>query len=276
MKGRFRFLTLYAAFFLIFLYAPTVLLPLFSFNDNTFAVFPLKGFTLRHYGAMAGNIAMIDALANSLIVGTITSLLATAVSIPLAIALTRRLLPASGLVLFTVTLPLVVPSIVFAVAFLILLVRILQIELSLLTITLAHIFLCLPFSVMVMMSRLDGLDRSLEEASRDLGETALGTFRRITLPLISPAVISSLLMCFITSFDEFVLAFFLSGTRPTLPVFLFGQLRFPNKLPSVLALGSLILIASTILVIVSELIRRREGAASKSEALELPIQANAT
>lgn len=275
MKPPFRFLSFYAAFFLVFLYAPTVLLPLFSFNDNTFAIFPLKGFTLRHYEAMAGNVAMIDALINSLIVGTVASLFATAVAIPLAIALTRRLLPASGLVLSTVTLPLVVPSIVFAVAFLILLVRILNIELSLLTITLAHVFLCLPFAVMVLMSRLDGLDRSLEEASRDLGETAFGTFRRITLPLIFPAVISSLLMCFITSFDEFVLAFFLSGTQPTLPVFLYGQLRFPNKLPSVLALGSLILIASTILVILSELIRRKDNAALKADTTALPVQAPA-
>lgn len=276
MKRRYSFLTTYAAFFLIFLYAPTVLLPLFSFNDNTFAIFPLKGFTLRHYQAMVDNVAMIDALMNSLIVGTIASLLATAISIPLAIGLTRRLLPAGGLVLSTVTLPLIVPSIVFAVAFLILLVKVLHIELSLLTITLAHVFLCLPFSVMVLMSRLDGLDRSLEEASRDLGETALGTFRRITLPLIFPAVISSLLMCFITSFDEFVLAFFLSGTQPTLPVFLYGQLRFPNKLPSVLALGSLILIVSTILVILSEFIRRKDNEGQKPEASALPIQANVT
>ncbi|MDI7863129.1 ABC transporter permease [Rhizobiaceae bacterium n13] len=276
MKRRYSLLTIYAAFFLVFLYAPTVLLPLFSFNDNTFAVFPLKGFTLRHYEAMAGNIAMIDALINSLVVGTIASVLTTAMSIPLAIGLTRRLLPASGLVLSTIMLPLVVPSIVFAVAFLILLVRIMNIELSLLTITMAHIFLCLPFSVMVLMSRLDGLDPSLEEASSDLGETTLGTFRRITLPLIIPGVISSLLMCFITSFDEFVLAFFLSGTQPTLPVFLYGQLRFPNKLPSVLALGSLILVASTVLVVLSEFIRRRDSAGSKSDTADLPIPANVT
>ena len=260
MTRRFRFLNLYAGIFLVFLYAPAILLPIFSFNDNTFAVFPLKGFTFKHYDAMFANISMLDSLLNSLLVGAIAAVTATAIGIPLSIALARRLLPGGGVLLATVMLPLVVPSIVFAVAFLVILVRILDVGLSLWSITIAHIVLCLPFSVMVLTSRLDGLDRSLEEASRDLGETALGTFRRVTLPLILPAVISSLLMCFITSFDEFVLAFFLSGTQPTLPVFLYGQLRFPNKLPSMLALGSVILIVSTLLVILSEIIRRRGAA----------------
>lgn len=265
MTRRFRFLNLYAVLFLVFLYAPTILLPLFSFNDNTFAIFPLKAFTFKHYDAMFTNVSMLGALANSLVVGTISAVAATAIGIPLSIGLARRLLPGANALLATVMLPLVVPSIIFAVAFLVILVRILKVDLSLWSITIAHVFLCLPFSVLVLMSRLDGLDRSLEEASRDLGETALGTFRRVTLPLILPAVISSLLLCFITSFDEFVLAFFLSGTQPTLPVFLYGQLRFPNKLPPMLALGSVILIVSTLLVILSEVIRRRGPAGLKAE-----------
>ncbi|MDO6965474.1 ABC transporter permease [Rhizobium alvei] len=264
MKRRFRFLTLYAVLFLGFLYGPTLLLPLFSFNDNTFAIFPLKGLTLRHYSAMVENHSMTDALVNSLAVGFSSALLATALGLPLAIALTRKLLPASGLLLGTVMLPLVVPSIVFAIAFLIVLVRVFGMDLSLGAVAAAHVFLCLPFSVMVLMSSLEGLDRSLEEASRDLGETAFGTFRRVTLPLIFPAVISSWLLCFITSFDEFVIAFFLSGTSPTLPVFLYGQLRFPAKLPSMLALGSVILLVSSVLVVGSEVIRRRWAARMSS------------
>ena len=107
------------------------------------------------------------------------------------------------------------------------------------------------------MSRLEGFDKSLEEASRDLGENGWMTFRRVTLPLAMPGVISSLLLSFIVSFDEFVLAFFLAGTDPTLPVFLFSQLRFPNKLPGTLALGSLILVGSAFLVVAAEMVRRR-------------------
>jgi spermidine/putrescine transport system permease protein len=257
MRKFFPPLTIYAIIFTVFLYGPVLLMPLFSFNDNIFAVFPLKGFTLKHYGAMAANASMLNALKNSLVLAAIVAVVTTAVAIPTAIALTRYRLRGGGAITAALMLPLVVPSIIFAVALLVILVRILNVELSLLTVGAAHVFLCLPFAIMVLMSRLEGFDKSLEEASRDLGEDAWGTFRRVTLPLAWPAVVSSLLMCFITSFDEFVMAFFLSGTNPTLPVFLFGQLRFPNKLPGVLALGSLILLVSTILVVTAELLRRR-------------------
>jgi spermidine/putrescine transport system permease protein len=153
--------------------------------------------------------------------------------------------------------PLVIPSIVFGVALLIILLRFLGVELSLWTVGASHVFICIPFAMTVLMSRLEGFDKSLEEASRDLGEGAWMTFVRVTLPLAMSGIISSLLLCFITSFDEFVLAFFLSGTQPTLPVYLFGQLRFPNKLPGMLALGSSILFVSALLVILAELLRRR-------------------
>jgi len=109
----------------------------------------------------------------------------------------------------------------------------------------------------VLMSRLEGFDPSLEEASRDLGCSGWQTFWRLTFPLAFPGIISSLLLGFVISFDEFVIAFFLTGTETTLPVYLFSQLRFPNKLPGTLALGSLILIGSAVLVIAAEVIRMR-------------------
>ena len=267
-RRRFRFLSLYAGMFIAFLYGPTLLLPLFSFNDGVFAIFPLQGFTLRHYATLASNAGMIQALNNSLAVASFAAIVTTALSLPLSIVLTRRLLPASDLLLSTVMLPLVVPTIIFAVAFLVIIIKVLGLELSLGAIAIAHVFGCLPFSVVVLMSALEGLDISLEEASRDLGETAFGTFRRVTLPLIMPAVVSSLLLCFIASFDEFVLSFFLSGTSPTLPVFLYGQLRFPNNLPSLLALGTVILVVSSAVVVLAEIIRQRWEA--RLRALQSP------
>jgi spermidine/putrescine transport system permease protein len=123
--------------------------------------------------------------------------------------------------------------------------------------------ICIPFAMTVLMSRLEGFDRSLEEASGDLGASGWSTFRRITLPLAMPGVISSLLLCFIISFDEFVIAFFLTGTETTLPVFLFSQLRFPNRLPGTLALGSLLLVGSAALVVLAEVLRRRGAAPAK-------------
>lgn len=257
MKSTVRLLYLYAVLFLLFLYGPILLAPLFSFNDSIFATFPLKGFTFRHYAEMANNTGLLQALRNSLVVATAVSIIATAVSVPAAIALTRYKLPGSSAIITAMSAPLIVPSIIFGVALLIIILRFLGLELTLWTIGASHVFICIPFAMTVLMSRLEGFDKSLEEASRDLGEGAWMTFLRVTLPLAMSGIVSSLLLCFVTSFDEFVLAFFLSGTEPTLPVYLFGQLRFPNKLPGMLALGSTILFFSTILVILAEILRRR-------------------
>ncbi len=249
-------LLLYAIGFMVFLYGPVLLMPVFSLNDSTFATFPLKGFTTRHYGDMWANTSMLLSLKYSLAVAITVSLIATAIGLPASIALTRYRLPGGGPVLGAMMLPLVIPSIVIAVALLVIILRFLQIDLSLWTVGAGHVLLCIPFSMTVLMSRLEGFDKSLEEASRDLGENAWMTFLRVTLPLAMPGVISSLLLCFIISFDEFVIAFFLTGTENTLPVFLFSQLRFPNKLPGTLALGSAILAGSAILVVAAELLRK--------------------
>jgi spermidine/putrescine transport system permease protein len=257
MKSGPRLLLVYATLFMVFLYGPILLAPLFSFNDSNFATFPLKGLTFRHYSEMAENTGLVNALWNSLKVATSSALLATAVSVPAAIALTRYNIPGGGVILTAMSAPLIVPSIVFGVALLIIVLRFLQLELSLVTIAAAHVFICIPFAMTVLISRLEGFDKSLEEASRDLGENAWMTFLRVTLPLAMSGIVSSLLLCFVTSFDEFVLAFFLSGTEPTLPVYLFGQLRFPNRLPGMLALGSTILLCSTAVVILAEVLRRR-------------------
>lgn len=261
--ARINFLLLYAVLFMAFLYGPMLLMPIFSFNDSTFSTFPLKGFTTRHYFAMAANTSMLEALRNSLLVGVAVSISATFLAMPAALALTRYRVPGGGAILSFIMLPLVVPSIVLAVALLVIILRVFGIPLSLWTVAAGHLMLCIPFAMTVLMSRLEGFDRSLEEASGDLGASWFSTFRRITLPLAAPGVISSLLLCFIVSFDEFVISFFLTGTDSTLPVFLFSQLRFPNRLPGTLALGSLILIGSAVLVVLAEVLRRR-GVASKN------------
>jgi spermidine/putrescine transport system permease protein len=114
----------------------------------------------------------------------------------------------------------------------------------------------MPFSMLVMISRLEGFDKGLEEAAQDLGETPWMTFWRVTFPIALPGIVASLLLCFTISFDEFLLAFFLSGDEPTLPVYIWSQLRFPTKLPNVLALGSCILLLSVVIVVLAEWFRR--------------------
>jgi spermidine/putrescine transport system permease protein len=151
----------------------------------------------------------------------------------------------------------VIPSIILGIALLTLVIKVLGIEPSLYTIGAAHVLICVPFAMLVMISRLEGFDKSLEEASLDLGEGAWMTFWRVTLPLAVPGIVASVLLCFTTSFDEFLLAFFLSGNEATLPIYIWGQLRLPTQLPNVLALGSCILAASFVLVFLSERLRRR-------------------
>lgn len=250
-----RALAVYAVLYLAFLYVPVLFLPLFSFNDSYFISFPLEGLTTRWYGEMFADTGMHKALFNSLKVGAVTAFVSTALGLLAAKALTRYKVPGRTAIIGFTGLPLFIPDIVLGISLLILITSI-DVPLSLLSIILGHVLICVPFAMAVLMSRFDGFDRSLEEASLDLGESGWMTFWRVTFPLVLPGVISSLLLTFIVSFDEFLIAFFLAGTDATLPVFIWGQLRFPYKLPGVLALGALILIASCILVVIAEWVRR--------------------
>ena len=244
----------YALMYLAFLYIPVLFLPLFSFNDSLYISFPLKGFTTKWYVSMLSTEPMLAALLNSIEVGVTTAVFATVLGIFGAKAVTRYRLPGQKPVVFIIMLPLVIPGIVLGVALLILLSRI-GITLSLYTVTLGHVLISVPFAMATMIPRFEGFDRSMEEASADLGENAFWTFWRITLPIILPGVLASSLLCFTISFDEFIMAFFLAGTDPTLPIYIYSQLRFPQKLPGVLALGACILVISFAVVFFSQWLR---------------------
>ncbi len=247
-------LFVYAIFYLAFLYVPVLFLPLFSFNNSTFISFPLSGFTTQWYVQMWADDEVQHALANSLKVGAAAALVSTMLGLPAAKALTRYRVPGGTVMLGFVNLPLFIPEIVLGISLLILL-NTAAIPLSLITVVIGHVTVCVPFAITVLMSRMEGFDRSLEEASLDLGETGWMTFWRVTFPLVLPGIVSALLLTFMVSFDDFLIAYFLAGTQVTLPIYIWGQLRFPYKLPTVLALGALILLVSCILVIAAEWIR---------------------
>ena len=254
MKNRRGGLLLYAIFYLAFLYVPVAFLPLFSFNKSVFIAFPLSGFTTQWYAQMFDDADMLRALGNSLEVGAITATLSTVLGLLAAKALTRYRVPGATALLGFTSLPLFIPDIVLGISILILLNAV-GVPLSLVTVIAGHCLICVPFAITVLMSRFDGFDKSLEEASLDLGEGGWMTFWRVTFPLALPGIVSSLLLTFIVSFDEFLIAYFLAGNEATLPIYIWGQLRFPYKRPAVLALGALILVASTILVVIAEWVR---------------------
>lgn len=248
-------LLLYALAYLAFLYVPVLLLPLFSFNDSLFIAFPLSGFTTKWYAAMAEDEDMRAALWNTLKVGASASLISTILGLLAAKALSRGPFPGRSFVVGVSSLSLFIPEIVIGIALLMLMTS-LAIPLSLVSVIIGHVLVCLPFAIFVLMSRFEGFDASLEEASRDLGENGWMTFWRVTFPLVLPGIVASLLLTFIVSFDDFLIAFFLCGTDITLPVYIWGELRFPYKLPNVLALGAAILIASAALIAFAEWVRR--------------------
>ncbi|WP_377512160.1 ABC transporter permease [Octadecabacter sp. R77987] len=251
-----KWLAIYAVAYMVFLYAPVILLPLFAFNDATVIAFPLSGFTTKWFGVLWSTDALHSAVRNSAVVAVLTAVIATFLGACAARATSRYRFPAQKGITGFIMLPLVLPEIIVAVALIVMLMQ-LGMSLSLWTVVAGHVLICTPFSIAILSSAFAGLDQSLEEASFDLGESRWGTFRRVTLPLVMPGVISSLLICFTISLDEFIIAFFLTGTDATLPVYIWSQLRFPTKLPSVMALGTILLVVSIGLLVLAEWIRRR-------------------
>lgn len=254
LRRRFDGLYGYSLLYTLFLYAPLMFMVIFSFNDSIYVAFPLQGFTLKHFVAMAQEEALIAALLNSLKVAASVAVISTVFGTLAAMALTRFNLKGRSSVIAFIMIPFVIPGIILGISLLILINQ-LGIQLSLFTVGAGHTLIAIPFSMMVMISRMEGFDKSLEEASLDLGENAWTTYWRVTFPLVMPGTIASLLLTFTLSFDEFIIAFFLGGNESTLPLFIWSQLRLSQKLPNVLALGTCIMVLSALLIVVAEWFR---------------------
>ncbi len=260
-----KWLTVYGVLYMLFLYVPVILLPLFAFNDGTVVAFPLNGFTSKWFDVLWTTEALHGAVKNSAIVAISSAAISTILGACAARASAHFKFPAKRSIMGFVMLPLVLPEIIVGVSLLVMLVQ-LGMSLSLWTVVAGHVLICTPFSIAILSSAFAGMDRSLEEASFDLGESRIGTFRRITLPLVMPGIVSSLLITFTISLDEFIIAFFLTGTDVTLPVYIWSQLRFPTKLPSVMALGTILLALSILLLVLAEWFRRRAAARQGADA----------
>jgi spermidine/putrescine transport system permease protein len=247
----------YAIAFLAFLYAPILLLPVFAFNDGTVIAFPLDGFTTRWFAELGRNAELHRALLNSLFVAVTASAVSVLLGIAAARANVRYRFPGKAAALGLVMLPLVLPEIIVAVSLLVVAVRMFGLDLTLWTVIAAHVLICTPFAIAILNASFQALDPSLEEAAIDLGCTRAQTFRLITLPLIAPGIVAAALISFTISFDEFIIAFFLTGADTTLPVYIWSLLRFPRQIPVVMALGTILVLVSVALVVLAEVMRRR-------------------
>jgi spermidine/putrescine transport system permease protein len=243
------------ALVVVFLYAPIVILLVFSFNNSELPAFPLSGFTLHWYHEFLTNSDLRGSLATSAIVAALSSIGAVFLGILASIALARRRFRGKALVTALLLSPLVIPFVVFGIS-LLLLFHTIGIPRSVLTVVIGHVVISLPYTILVLVPRLQQIDVSLEEAAYDLGAGRLRTFRSVTFPLILPAVVSAFLIAFTTSFDEYAVASFVVGPRETFPIYLYSALRFPSQLPQVIAVAVVVLTVSLIVVVAAELGRR--------------------
>ena len=243
-------------FYMFVLYAPVLLLPLFSLNDSIYMNFPMKAFTTKWYALMIEDASLMKALWASVKIAVLAAIVSTILGFLTAKAMTSYRMRGRGVIFGFIMLPLIVPHIILGASLLTFFRLFLDLSLTLWTVGLSHVLMCIPFSMLVLIARLEGFDRNMEEASYDLGMSTWQTFRRVTLPLAMPGVLASLLLCFMVSFDEFLMAFFLSGNQATLPVYMYSLIRFPSFIPGVLALGSCILVASVVIITMAEWLRR--------------------
>jgi spermidine/putrescine transport system permease protein len=239
----------------------TVLLMIFSFNDSRVIAFPLEGFTFHWYEAAWGQDELRKALVRTLWVGGAVAAVATVLAALVSYALARRVFRGKNVISAFLLLPLVVPTVVFGVALLVLFRPSNPVisfpGLGLGAVLIGHVVIALPFAVLLLLPRIASIDRRLEEAAQDLGASWFTTIRRIILPLITPALISALLVSFIISVDEVVIASFVADPdSPTLPVHIYSGLRLGSTLPLLLPVATVMIAFSFAVVVIAEIIRR--------------------
>ncbi len=240
---------------LFFLYAPLLLLMIFSFNDSK-ANIVWRGFTFKYYGKLWENDALIGAMGNSLTIAFFATIFSLVLGAMAAVMLWRFKFPFKGAVDGTMTMPIIVPEICMGVAMLIFFARVgwptdLAWPFNLSAITVAHVTFCFPFVAMVVRARLAGFNKEEEEAAKDLGATEFQAFRDVLLPHMKPSLIAGALLAFTLSLDDFVITFFTSGPNTvTFPVQVYSMVRF-SVTPEVNAASTILIVLTIILTAIA-------------------------
>jgi spermidine/putrescine transport system permease protein len=255
-------LTLYALLGFAYLMVPIGVVIAFSFNHPQGRFnYVWNGFTFDNWRYWDGVPGLRSALVLSIEIGLLASLLATALGTLIALALVRYTFRGRGGTNILIFLPLSTPEIVLGASLLTLFgSRTVSsiLPLGFWTILIAHVMFCISFAVVTVKARLIGFDRHLEEAAMDLGANEWATFRKVTLPLIAPAILASLLLCFAVSVDDFVVTYFNAGPRVTFPLFVWGVARVGAP-PQVNVIGSVIFIVAVTGMVANLLVQiRRE------------------
>ncbi|PJX27738.1 polyamine ABC transporter permease [Advenella sp. S44] len=247
---------LLALLVLLFLIVPVLVIVPLSFNDSSFLVYPLSGFSLRWYENFFQSPEWMLGLKNTLIVAPLATAIATVLGTAAALSLYRARFPGKGLLLALLISPMVVPVVILGVAAYLFFAPLgLANNLGLLVVM--HAVLGAPFVLITVMATLEGYDTNLGRAAASLGAPPLYAFRKVTLPLIAPGVISGALFAFGTSFDEVVMTLFIAGPdQYTLPRVMFSGIR-ENLNPTIAAAATLLILFSVVMLLTLEWLRRR-------------------
>jgi len=250
-------LTAYSLLMFAYLLLPIAVVILFSFNNPSGRFnYTWQGFTLHYWQNWNAIPDLWNAMKLSLEIALIASLVATALGTLIALALVRYGYRGRGTTNLLIFLPLSTPEIVLGASLLTLFLNITFIQLGFWTILIAHVMFCISFAVVTVKARLVGFDRHVEEAAMDLGANEWTTFRKVTLPLIAPAILAALLLCFAISVDDFVVTYLNAGSETTFPLFVWGAARVGAP-PQVNVFGTAIFLIAVSAMLANVLYQRR-------------------
>ncbi|MFV0433164.1 MAG: ABC transporter permease [Leucobacter sp.] len=242
---------------LVFLYLPLAVIIGYSFNSNNI-VMVWDGFSLDWYAKVFESEQIRAAFVNSLIIAFWSTVLVLILAILAAVGLVSMKRRGSAFVSALLSAPLILPEIVLAIAILSLFAFV-KVPLGIPAMIVGHAVVGLPFALMTIRSRLSEADWSQFEAAADLGANERQIFRRVTLPMLTPAIVSGGMLSFIVSMDNFIMSFFTAGPgSTTLPLYIWGSLRV-GLTPEINALSTMILVVSVLILLLSQLITRKKG-----------------
>ncbi|MGN6797245.1 MAG: ABC transporter permease [Gaiellaceae bacterium] len=257
-------LTVYSILFFLYLLLPIGVVVVFSFNQPVGKFnYTWNKFTLDNWHYWNGVPGIQSAIVLSLEIAALASVIATALGTLIALALVRYGFRGRGVTKLLIFLPLSTPEIVMGASLLTLFLN-LNFVFGFWTILIAHVMFCISFAVVSVKARLIGFDRHLEEAAMDLGANEWVTFRKVTLPLIAPAILAALLLCFAVSVDDFVVTYFNSGSEVTFPLFVWGAARIGAP-PQVNVIGSAIFIFAVGAMLVNVFVQTRRSKGAVAE-----------
>ncbi|MBS6644153.1 MAG: ABC transporter permease [Clostridiaceae bacterium] len=254
-KKRIRISAIYQAVLLALMYLPIAVVVVYSFNisKNTTV---WSGVTLDWYLKMFHNRGLLEALRNSVVLAALSSLAAGIIGTLGAVGMARVSFKSKGAVEYISTLPIMIPEIILGMVFMAFFAM-LSLPFGMLTLVLGHTTFCVPYVFMMVKASLVGIDKSLVEAAKDLGASEPRAFWDITLPLITPAVVSGMLLAFAMSLDDVVISIFVTGAKTnTLPIRIYTQLK-SGVTPEINALCSIMLVVTFVIVIASQVIGRK-------------------